>query len=63
MGKKISSGSTFLPQIFLVLTTNALSKLKIGDGNGSRTRQSSVFLPRTEVWRLQLPKNLSSTEL
>jgi hypothetical protein len=31
--------------------------VKIEVGNGSRTRQSSVFLRRTEVWRLQLPKN------
>jgi len=30
--------------------------LKIGASHGSRTRQSSVFLRRSEVWRLQLPK-------
>ena len=30
--------------------------LKIGASHGSRTRQSSVFLRRSEVWRRQLPK-------
>jgi hypothetical protein len=44
-----------LNMLSLGLMFRALSIFNIRVGNGSRTRQSSVFLRRTEVWRLQLP--------